>query len=62
MFEPVPVTDMPPLISALVWRASAVGPRLRAFVRIANEVLRGRAPARGRGNGTLAGRPIVARH
>jgi DNA-binding transcriptional LysR family regulator len=40
----VPVADMPPLISALVWRANAVGPRLRAFVRTAADVLRASAP------------------
>jgi hypothetical protein len=50
------------LVSALVWRASAVGPRLRALVRIAADVLREHAPARSRANGTLAGRSIVARH
>ena len=47
---------------AAVWRASAVGPRLRDFIRIATQVLRDRAPARSRRNGTLAGGPIVARH
>jgi hypothetical protein len=35
---------------------------MRAFVRIATEVLRDRVPARSGGNGTLASRPIMARH
>ncbi len=35
---------------------------MRAFVRIATEVLRDRVPARSGGNDTLASRPIMARH
>jgi hypothetical protein len=40
----VPIADARPLISSLVWRPTAVGPRLRAFVRTAEDVLRGHAP------------------
>jgi DNA-binding transcriptional LysR family regulator len=35
----VPLTGMPPLRSALVWRRPARDPRLRAFIRIARETL-----------------------
>ena len=35
----VPITGMPPLRSALVWRRRARDPRLRAFIRVAREVL-----------------------
>jgi hypothetical protein len=35
---------------------------MRAFVRIATEVLCDRVPARAGANGTLASRPIAARH
>jgi NAD(P)-dependent dehydrogenase (short-subunit alcohol dehydrogenase family) len=40
----VPIADMRPMVSALVWRANAVGPRLRAFLRTAADVLRAPAP------------------
>ncbi len=44
----VPVDDLPPLRSALVWRRRARNPRLREFVRIAGEVLGGAgSPVRG---------------
>jgi DNA-binding transcriptional LysR family regulator len=36
----VPITGMPPLRSALVWRCRARDPKLRAFIRVAREVLR----------------------
>ena len=43
----VPIEGMPPLRSALVWRRPAREPKLRAFLRVAREVLgRTRAPAR----------------
>jgi DNA-binding transcriptional LysR family regulator len=35
----VPITGMPPLRSALVWRRPARDPKLRAFVRVARELL-----------------------
>jgi DNA-binding transcriptional LysR family regulator len=35
----VPIEDMQPMTSALVWRSAAAGPRLRAFVRTAVDVL-----------------------
>jgi DNA-binding transcriptional LysR family regulator len=38
----VPITGMPPLRSALVWRRPARDPKLREFIRVAREVL-GRA-------------------
>jgi DNA-binding transcriptional LysR family regulator len=41
----VPITGMPPLRSALVWRRPARDPKLRAFIRVARDVLRDRAPA-----------------
>jgi DNA-binding transcriptional LysR family regulator len=37
----IPLTGMPPLRSALVWRRPARDPRLRAFVRTARDVLSG---------------------
>ena len=37
----VPITGMPPLRSALVWRRPARDPKLRAFVRVARTILRG---------------------
>jgi DNA-binding transcriptional LysR family regulator len=37
----VPITGMPRLRSALVWRRPARDPKLRAFIRVAREVLRG---------------------
>jgi DNA-binding transcriptional LysR family regulator len=37
----VPITGMPPLRSALVWRRPARDLKLRAFIRLAREVLRG---------------------
>jgi DNA-binding transcriptional LysR family regulator len=37
----VPITGMPPLRSALVWRRPARDPKLRAFIRVARELLRG---------------------
>jgi DNA-binding transcriptional LysR family regulator len=36
----VPITGMPPLRSALVWRRPARDPKLRAFIRVARELLR----------------------
>jgi DNA-binding transcriptional LysR family regulator len=36
----VPMTGMPPIRSALVWRRPARDPKLRAFVQVAREVLR----------------------
>jgi DNA-binding transcriptional LysR family regulator len=38
----VPITGMPPLRSALVWRRPARDPKLREFTRVAREVLRSR--------------------
>jgi DNA-binding transcriptional LysR family regulator len=38
----VPIADMPPSSSALVWRRRDPNPRLRAFVRTAKDVLRSR--------------------
>jgi DNA-binding transcriptional LysR family regulator len=35
----VPITGMPPLRSALAWRRPARDPRLRAFIRVARDVL-----------------------
>jgi DNA-binding transcriptional LysR family regulator len=35
----VPITGMPPLRSALVWRRPARDPKLRAFIRVARDVL-----------------------
>jgi hypothetical protein len=35
----VPIADMQPMTSALVWRSAGAGPRLRAFVRTAVDVL-----------------------
>jgi hypothetical protein len=37
----VPITGMPPLRSALVWRRPARDAKLRAFIRVARELLRG---------------------
>ena len=37
----VPITDMPPLCSALVWRRSATHPKLREFVQIARATASG---------------------
>jgi hypothetical protein len=39
----VPITGMPPLRSALVWRRPARDPKLREFIRVARGVLRGKA-------------------
>jgi DNA-binding transcriptional LysR family regulator len=36
----VPITGMPPLRSALVWRRPARDPKLRAFIRVARDILR----------------------
>jgi DNA-binding transcriptional LysR family regulator len=38
----IPIEGMPKLRSALVWRRPARDPRLRAFIHLAREVLRGR--------------------
>jgi DNA-binding transcriptional LysR family regulator len=38
----VPMTGIPPLRSALVWRRPARDPKLREFIRVAREMLRGR--------------------
>jgi hypothetical protein len=35
----VPVSDMPPSKSGLVWRRRASDPRLREFIRVTREVL-----------------------
>jgi len=43
----VPITDLPPLSSALVWRRRASNPRLRAFIRVARDVLRDAETVRG---------------
>jgi len=43
----VPITDLPPLSSALVWRRRASNPRLRAFIRVARDVLRDAESVRG---------------
>ena len=40
----VPITGMPDLRSALVWKRPARDPRLRAFIHVAREVLKGRSP------------------
>ena len=37
----IPITGMEPLRSALVWRRPARDPKLRAFIRVARDVLRG---------------------
>jgi DNA-binding transcriptional LysR family regulator len=55
----VPIEGMPPLRSALVWRRPARDPKLRAFVRVAREVLRGTKaarPTREHGTATRAAR------
>jgi DNA-binding transcriptional LysR family regulator len=39
----VPVRDMPALETALVWRRAGSSPRVRAFVRLVREMLRGRS-------------------
>lgn len=41
----VPITGLPPLRSALVWRRRAGDLRLRAFVRVARHILRGGRPS-----------------
>jgi hypothetical protein len=38
----VPITGMPELRSALVWRRPARDPKLRAFIRVARDVLQSR--------------------
>jgi hypothetical protein len=38
----VPITGMPELRSALVWRRPACDPKLRAFIRVARDVLQSR--------------------
>jgi len=43
----VPITGAPPLKSGLVWRRRAADPRLREFVRVAREVLKGQRRMRG---------------
>jgi DNA-binding transcriptional LysR family regulator len=43
----VPITDLPPLRSALVWRRPARDPKLREFVRIAREVSKTERARRG---------------
>jgi DNA-binding transcriptional LysR family regulator len=56
---PLPIEGMPPLRSALVWRRPARDPKLREFIRVAREVLRGRTAAkstRERGTGARAAR------
>jgi len=40
----VPIADMQPMTSALVWRANTAGPRLRAFVHTAREILHRHTP------------------
>ena len=55
----VPIEGMPPLRSALVWRRPARDPKLREFLRVAREVLKGTKAStseRERGTGTRAGR------
>src|SRR5918992_59177 len=47
----VPITDLPPLRSGLVWRRGNTDPRCREFVRIAREVLGGTARPRRTGGG-----------
>jgi DNA-binding transcriptional LysR family regulator len=42
----VPITDLPPLRSGLIWRRGNTDPRCREFVRIAREVLGGTARPR----------------
>jgi hypothetical protein len=36
----IPIADMPPAETGLVWRRPASDPRLRAFIRVTREVLR----------------------
>jgi hypothetical protein len=36
----VPISGMPPLRSALVWRRPARDPKLRAFIGVAREILK----------------------
>jgi hypothetical protein len=38
----VPISDMPPLESGLVWRRGASDPRLREFVRLTRDVIESR--------------------
>jgi hypothetical protein len=55
----VPLVGMPPLRSALVWRRPARDPKLREFMRVAREVLRGTKaakPMRERGQRTRSAR------
>jgi hypothetical protein len=42
----VPITGMPPLWSALVWRRPARALKLRAFIRLARDVLQDAANVR----------------
>ena len=45
----VPISDLPPLRSGLVWRRRNRDPRLREFIRLAREALRrNRIPAQAR--------------
>jgi DNA-binding transcriptional LysR family regulator len=54
----LPMTDMPPSSTALVWRRGARDPRLRALVDVAREVLRAARPSRsGSGRPTPKPRP-----
>ena len=55
----VPIEGMPPLRSALVWRRPARDPKLREFLRVAREVLKGTKASRSereRGTRTRAAR------
>jgi DNA-binding transcriptional LysR family regulator len=48
----LPITDLPPAKSALVWRRRDANPRLREFIRVAREVLRQHKQSNAkRGNG-----------
>jgi DNA-binding transcriptional LysR family regulator len=46
----IPITDMPPMASGLVWRRKASNPRLRAFIQVTREVMAARrsSPTTGR--------------
>jgi hypothetical protein len=46
-FVYVPITEMAPARSALVWRRRARDPRLREFIRIARDVLRAKRDVAG---------------
>jgi hypothetical protein len=40
----IPIVDLPPMRSALIWRRPATDAKLREFIAVAREVLRARKP------------------